>query len=75
VPALQAHQQLRRKTLPVRQAAWYQKPQPTCSDAVALVHRQIWRQECFSIAKPHTDDPKLVSRMQNRLSSAFCYMP
>ena len=31
--------------LPVRQAAWYEKPVPTFSDALAAVRREIWRNE------------------------------
>jgi hypothetical protein len=72
---LWAHQHARRKKLPIRQTAWYHKPQPTFSDALALVRRQIWQQECFSMAKSHAHNPKLAAGVQNRLLSALCYTP
>jgi hypothetical protein len=37
-----AHQLLQGQPLPVRQAAWYTKAQPTFSDALALVRQQLW---------------------------------
>jgi len=72
---LLAHQHARRQKLPVRQAAWYCKAQPTFSDALALVRRQIWQQECFRLADSHLDNPKLSAAMHNRLLSALCYTP
>jgi len=37
-----AQQLLQGQPLPVRQAAWYTKAQPTFSDALALVRQQLW---------------------------------
>ena len=72
---LLAHQHARRRKLPMRQAAWYHKTQPTFSDALALVRRQIWQQECFRMTAVHSDSPKLSAKLQNRLLSALCYTP
>jgi hypothetical protein len=72
---LLAHQHARRRKLPIRQTAWYHKAQPTFSDALALVRRQIWQHECFRMAAAHSDSPKLSAHMQNRLLSALCYTP
>jgi hypothetical protein len=72
---LLAHQHARRKKLPIRQATWYHKTQPTFSDALALARRQIWQQECFRIAHSHADTPKLAAKIQNRLLSALSYTP
>ena len=72
---LLANRHARRRTLPIRQTAWYHKPQPTFSDALALVRSQIWQQECFQMAAAHPDNPKLAALMQNRLLSALCYTP
>ena len=72
---LLAHQHARRQKLPVRQAAWYCKAQPTFSDALALVRRQIWQQECFRMTDSHSDNPKRSAAMQIRLLSALCYTP
>lgn len=70
-----AHQHTRRRKLPIRQAAWYHKTQPTFSDALALVRWQIWQQECFHHIDTTTDSSKLPSAFQNRLLSALCYSP
>ncbi len=72
---LLAHQHRRRRKLPIRQTAWYHKTQPTFSDALALVRRQIWQQEYFQMTDVHTDNSKLFARTQNRLLSALCYTP
>jgi hypothetical protein len=72
---LLAHQHARRRKLPIRQTAWYHKAQPTFSDALALVRRQLWQHECFRMADSHSDSPKLSAQMQNRLLLAFCYTP
>jgi hypothetical protein len=72
---LLAHQHAQQRKLPIRQTAWYCKTQPTFSDALALVRRQIWQHECFRMASSHSDSPKLSARMQNRLLSALCYTP
>jgi len=72
---LLAHQHARRRKLPIRQAAWYHKAQPTFSDALALVRRQIWQPVCFSMADAHSDNHKLSAKLQNRLLSALCYTP
>jgi hypothetical protein len=37
-----AHQLLHGQALPVRQAAWYHKTQPTFSDTLAFVRQQLW---------------------------------
>lgn len=72
---LMAHLHARRRSLPIRQAAWYRKTRPTFSDALALVRRQIWQQECFpSVALP-TNHSKMPTPVQNRLLSALCYTP
>jgi hypothetical protein len=39
---LLAHQLLQGRALPVRQAAWYTKTQPTFVDTLALVRRHLW---------------------------------
>lgn len=72
---LMAHQHAKRRKLPIRQTAWYPKTQPTFSDALALVRRQIWQHECFpSVASP-TAHSKMPATIQNRLLSALCYTP
>jgi hypothetical protein len=70
-----AHQHAQRRKLPMRQAAWYHKTQPTFSDALALVRWQIWQQECFQAVNSPAASAKLPPAIQNRLLSALCYTP
>jgi len=72
---LVAHQHAKRRKLPIRQAAWYHKPQPTFSDALALARWQIWQHECFPSVVSPSDNLKLSAAIQNRLLSALCYTP
>lgn len=75
IVTLIAHQHTKRKKLPIRQAAWYHKTQPTFSDALALVRRQIWQQECFPQVGLLSDNSKPSAALQDRLLSALCYTP
>jgi hypothetical protein len=72
---LLAHRHTKRKKLPLRQAAWYHKTQPTFSDALAVVRRQIWEHEYFQTVNSRPDSAKLPPAFQNRLLSALCYTP
>ena len=70
---LLAHPQAKQRKLPIRQAAWYHKPKPTFSDALALVRWQIWQHECFQSVGSPSDNSKFAAAIQNRLLSALCY--
>jgi hypothetical protein len=39
---LLAHRLTEKKSLPIRSAAWYLKPEPTFADAIALVRKYLW---------------------------------
>jgi hypothetical protein len=57
----------------IRTTAWYQKRQPSFSDAIALVRRRLWAPETFSMSG-HTGDMIKISRLVlERLSDAVCY--
>ena len=45
ITTLIAHQLNQHNELSVNQSAWYQKEQPTFSDAIASVRYQIWRKQ------------------------------
>jgi hypothetical protein len=60
-------------TLPVRQAAWYSKPLPTFSDALAVVRHQLWQALTFCTSSSDTDVEKVPRRLLNRLAEALCY--
>jgi hypothetical protein len=63
-----------RSTEVVRRAAWYDKPRPTFSDALALVRKQLWAQEATFCGSPREDDTVKVSRaFMERLTDAVCY--
>lgn len=70
---LLAHQSHANGALPVRQAAWYIKPVPTFSDAIALVRRQIWEHWGFCLSTFAPDMQKIPLDLLNRLFEAVCY--
>ena len=47
-----AHPRMGPTAAQVRQAAWYHTPLPTCSDALALVRRELWAQTAFAYRPP-----------------------
>jgi len=71
---LLAHRLVRHGRLPVRAAAWYPKPTPTFSDALAAVRRHWWRATTTSCTSWHDRNMlKLPRRVVRRLSEAACY--
>jgi hypothetical protein len=56
-----------------RQAAWYKKAQPTFSDTIAIVRRQLWQQENYSTSAPTPDVIKISRVLFDRLTEAVCY--
>jgi len=64
-----------RPTPPViRQAAWYRKPAPTFSDALALVRRDLWRHQTFQTSPPADDVAKVPRMLIERLTETLCYV-
>ncbi len=57
----------------VRQAAWYPKPLPTFSDALALVRRELWAQVAFSMSARDPDTVEVPRAFVERLTDALCY--
>ncbi len=57
----------------VRQAAWYPKPRPTCSDALALVRRELWAQTAFCLSAADPDVVEVPRAFVERLTDALCY--
>jgi hypothetical protein len=70
---LVAHQQLGHSTALPRQAAWYHKPRPTFSDALALVRRQLWAVGISEPSAPDADMVKLPRALVECLTEAVCY--
>jgi len=57
----------------VRQAAWYPKPRPTFSDALALVRREVWAQMAFSMSVADPDIVEVPRAFVERLTDTLCY--
>jgi hypothetical protein len=61
--------------IPIRQAAWYYKPLPTFSDALALVRQEIWQHRYFQLSQKRYDVRKMRPEMLNYLCNAAFYTP
>jgi len=70
---LLADQSTLRGKLPVRQAAWYVKPLPTFSDALAVVRHWLWRGQDFHTSLSDTDMVKIPRSLLKRFTEALCY--
>jgi hypothetical protein len=66
-----AHQHARRKKLPMRQTAWYRKPRPTVSDALALVRHSLWCHGDLSPSHRTADSEKLSPKLLERFTEAL----
>jgi len=73
VVTLLATRLVRDGRLPVRTAAWYAKPAPTFSDALAAVRRRWWRRARFRTSTGDANMIKLPRQVYERLSEAACY--
>jgi hypothetical protein len=70
---LWAHELRPGQAMACRAAAWYPKPLPTFSDALALVRRELWMRPDFDIS---AEGPRLVEMPRsaiNALIGAACY--
>jgi hypothetical protein len=70
---LLAHRTAQHDTLPVRQAAWYAKPLPTFSDAIAVVRSQLWYHLYFQLSSAPADIQKVPTEIIERFADAMCY--
>lgn len=57
----------------VRETAWYAKPRPTFSDALAAVRLELWRQPTFQMSKNNQDIAKLPLAIFKRFAQGLCY--
>jgi len=70
---LYAHSRMRPTGDIVRRAAWYHKPLPTFSDALALVRRELWTQAAFCMSATDPDIVEAPRAYMERLTDALCY--
>ncbi len=59
--------------LPVRQAAWYAKPWPTFSDALAIVRQTLWQHWFFQPSHFQGDVRIIPAKTLECLRNAVCY--
>jgi hypothetical protein len=57
----------------VARAAWYHKPQPTFSDALAAVRRAIWREQAFVTSRRRSHSTKARKTLPDAWAYALCY--
>lgn len=70
---LLADRQASKRKLHIRQAAWYVKVQPTFSDALASVRRELWNHALFCTCSAKTDVEKLQQALMERFADTLCY--
>ncbi len=73
ITTLLAHCRARAGQLPIRQAAWYRKTQPTFSDAIALVREQLWHPANFCTSHSERHLMKIPPTLFAGLCQAACY--
>ena len=74
VLTLFAHQYMAGGADIARRTAWYAKREPTFSDALALVRKELWAQEATFYRSRHEDDTVRVPRkFVERITDALCY--
>jgi len=73
--ALLANTHARNDQIPIRQAAWYNKPWPTFSDALALVREELWQHRYFRLSQNPSDVRKGQPEWFNYLKNAAFYTP
>jgi DDE superfamily endonuclease len=54
---------------------WYRKPQPTFSDALALVRRELWTSQLFATSPDHQQMRKVPADLLDRLLLVACRPP
>jgi len=70
---LLAHDLLTHHECTVRTAAWYPKPLPTFSDALALVRRTLWAYLTFQMSQDDADSVKVPRVLLDRFHDLLCY--
>ncbi len=68
-----AHRLAQRGQVLARETAWYTKPRPTFSDALAAVRLELWRLPTFQMSKNNKDIAKLPKAIFKRFAQALCY--
>jgi len=56
-----------------RTAGWYDKREPTFSDAIAAVRRALWSPPDLSMSRPNTGTVEISAALLQRLTDTLCY--
>jgi len=56
-----------------RRTAWYPKPQPTFSDALAVVRYRLWTSAALSTSPDHDEVAKIPRDLLERLTQVACF--
>jgi len=70
---LLAHRLAQRGKVLTRQTAWYTKPRPTFSDALAAVRYELWCCPTCHTSKANQDIAKLPATVLKRFAFILCY--
>jgi hypothetical protein len=70
---LWAHDLYTAALLQPRAAAWYAKPHPTFSDAIAAVRREIWTHHIFCTSRSGGEIIEIPRDIWNRMADALAY--
>jgi hypothetical protein len=70
---LLAHRLAQRGKVLTRRTAWYHKPRPTFSDALAAVRFELWCCPTFHTSKANRDIAKLPITVLKHFAFALCY--
>jgi hypothetical protein len=70
---LLAHRLAQRGKVLTRRTAWYHKPRPTFSDALAAVRFELWCCPAFHTSQANRDIAKLPASVLKRFAFALCY--
>lgn len=54
-------------------AAWYDKREPTSSDAIAAVRRVLWRPPGLVMSHPSTETVEIPASLLQRLTDTLCH--
>ncbi len=70
---LMTHGLLEAEARVVRTAAWYAKVRPTCSDALAIVRRELWSACHFPMSESDPEIIQIPRSILERLTDTVCY--
>jgi len=70
---LLANALLTRHDIPIHSTAWYPKPLPTFSDALALVRSRLWAYFTFHTSQEEPDSVKVPRALLERFNDLLCY--